>query len=163
MARMATDYLSYWKPSTVDLQIAKGGLQAHAASNQYNRVRIGNTVWLVTVRSGLLRLVNRIKVGHRTGQAEAARLLGVSANQLWTANYHIVAADGTARENDERDIQHLARQLRFESNLGNDRLMIGKDGKVNARQLQTMRVLSSESAKLLAGVKCIGAVLEERP
>ncbi|HMP61046.1 MAG TPA: hypothetical protein PKD86_17010 [Gemmatales bacterium] len=148
---MATDFLAYWKPSTVDAQAAAGGPQNHAASGQFGRVQPGDTVWLVTVRGGRLRLVTSITVGHVTGQAGAAGLLGVPAEDLWEAEYHIVAAVGTGREIAERDIQHLAPQLRFVSAGGSDRLTLGEDGAVNAQQLQTMRVLSASSAELLAG------------
>jgi hypothetical protein len=146
------DFLAYWKPSTVEAQVAAGGPQNHAASAQYARASVGDTVWLVTVRSGCLWLVTRIVVGHVTGQAGAAGLLGVPAEDLWEAEYHIVSAAGMAREIAERNIQHLAPQLRFVSSSGNDRLTIGEDGAVNAQQLQTMRVLSPASVALLAAV-----------
>lgn len=149
---MARDYLAYWKPSTVDVQLETGGLQAHAASNQFGRVQAGDTVWLVTVRDGRLRLITRIVVGHRIGQAEATRLLGCEPDELWEAEYHILAAKGTEREITDVDIQHLAPSLRFESAGGHDRLTIARDGTVSAQQLQTMRVLSAASAGLLAGV-----------
>ena len=149
---MATDFLAYWKPSTVDAQVESGGPQNHAASGQFGRVQPGDTVWLVSVRSGRLRLVTSITVGHVTGQTGAAGLLGVPADDLWEAEYHIVAADGSGREIADRDIQYLAPQLRFVSAGGNDRLTLGEDGAVNAQQLQTMRVLSPISAELLVGV-----------
>lgn len=148
---MATDFLAYWKPSTVDRELKAGGPQKHAASAQYGRVQPGDTVWLVSIRGGSLRLVTSIAVGHVTGQAGAAELLGVPADNLWEAEYHIVAAQDTAKEIGDRDIQHLAPQLRFVSANGNDRLTLKADGSVNAQQLQSMRVLSPESAQLLAG------------
>lgn len=147
---MATDFLAYWKPCTVDMQLECGGPQTHAASEQFDRVRSGDTVWLVTVREGRLRLVTHITVGHVTDQSGAARLLGVSPEDLWKAEYHIVAREGTAREITERDIQHLAPKLRFVSANGNDRLTLRDDGTTNAQQLQTMRVLSPALVELLA-------------
>ena len=147
------DYLAYWKPAAVDHQQAQGGPQDHAASNQYRRLarRGGDTVWLVTVRSGRLRLVTRIEVGEVTDQAGAAQRLGQPADDLWEATHHILAADGTAREIDERDIHHLVPRLRFESRAGNDRLALD-DGAVSGQQFQTMRELTRESALLLAAV-----------
>jgi hypothetical protein len=150
---MIRDFLAYWKPSTVDTQVEKGGGPLeHAASNQFGRVSKCDTVWLVTVRDGRLRLVTRIVVAHVTGQAGAARLLGCDAADLWEAEYHIVAAEGTEVEILDTDIQHLAPSLRFESAGGNDRLTLAANGRVNAQQLQTMRVLSAASAELLARV-----------
>ncbi len=151
---MATDFLAYWKPSTVEVQVAKGGSQDHAASNQYRRVLPGDTVWLVTIRQGRLWLVTRIVVARVTSQTGAAAILNESPDELWEATHHIVAAEGTAREIAERDIHHLASQLRFMSAGGNDRLTLDEDedNAVNAQQFQTMRVLSPASAELLAGV-----------
>jgi hypothetical protein len=148
---MVRDFLAYWKPSTVDVQVQVGGPQNHAASNQFGRVSKGDTVWLTSVRDGHLRLIARIVVGHVTGQAGAARLLGCRPSDLWEAEYHIVAAEGTATDIVDADIQHLAPSLRFESAGGHNRLTL-VDDRVNARQLQTMRVLSASSAGLLAGV-----------
>ena len=145
-----SDFLAYWTPATADSQRLKGGTQDHAASAQYRRVDRGDSVWLVTIRSGRLRLVTRIVVGHITDQKGAAKLLGVRPKDLWDAEYHILAVVGTACEIAERDIHHLAPQLRFESTSGNDRLIFGENGEANAQQLQTMRKLSQVSAALLA-------------
>ncbi len=78
-------------------------------------------------------------------------MLDVPAADLWEAEYHIVAAEGIAREIAERDIQHLDPQLRFVSAGGNDRLRLDENDTVNAQQLQTLRVLSPASAELLSG------------
>jgi hypothetical protein len=147
---MATDFLAYWKPSTVDAEVNAGGPLDHAASAQFARVRPGDSVWLVTIRSGRLLLVTSIAVGQVTSRAGADRLPGISDDDLLDAEHHIVAAEGTAREIAESDIQHLASRLRFVSAISNDRLTIAKDGTVSAQQLQTMRVLSPASAELLS-------------
>ena len=60
---MARDFLAYWKPSTLEAELRIGGLLNHAASNQYRRVDAGDTVWLVSVLDGRLRLIGRIIVG----------------------------------------------------------------------------------------------------
>ncbi|HKA08226.1 MAG TPA: hypothetical protein VKD71_13285 [Gemmataceae bacterium] len=147
---MARDFMSYWRPDTLDDEIEAGGLLQHAASNQYGRVEVGDTVWLVTTRSGQLRLIGRIVVGQITDQDGAARALG--STKLWQADYHILAADGTAREVADLDTQRLAPQLRFRSANGSDRLTIDAAGLVSAQQLQTMRLLAPNSAELLSGV-----------
>lgn len=146
---MATDFLAYWKPGTVDAEKLTGPVD-HAGSAQFGRVKPGDTVWMVTTRDGRLFLVTSIAVGHVTSREGAAELLGTSASNLWDAEHHIVAAKGTSREIAEFDIQHIAAQLRFVSSSGHDRLTIGEDGIVYAQQLQTMRVLSPASAQLLS-------------
>jgi hypothetical protein len=128
--------LSYWRPDTLDSEIEAGGPLNHAASNQYGRVKAGDTVRLVSIRTGRLRLIGRIVVAKVADQDGAARALGTV--RLWQADYHILATDGTAREVADLDIHHLAAQLRFQSAVGADRPTIG--GKqVSVHFLQSMR------------------------
>ena len=151
------DYLLYWKPQTVNLTLARGGSLDHAASEQLHRVSTGDTLWIVTVRSGSLRLIARLRVGHVTDREGASRLLGT--DDLWEANHHVVAQDNTAEALTEVGIDHLASSLRFESQAGKDRLAID-DGYVKAQQLQTMRILTWESALSL---QQIWEKTDERP
>lgn len=146
---MARDLLAYWKPDTADQNVEIGGLLNHAASNQFRHVESGDTVWLVTVRTGQLYLLGRIKVGQVTDQEGAAQLMNTT--DLWVADYHIIAANGTAQEIANIDIQSLASSLRFDSAAGHDRLAV-HDNVVSAQQLQTMRVLKPASATLLGGM-----------
>jgi hypothetical protein len=150
--RQSTHFLAYWKPRTVDRQLRRGGVwsnQDHSASNQFGRVAKGDTVWIVTIRSGRLHLVTRIKVEHVTSQYEAARLLKCNPRQLWEAEYHIIGAPGIEMPILDLDIHRLAEKLRFRSVAGNDTLTIRKNGEVAPQQLQTMRVLTKGSAGLL--------------
>jgi hypothetical protein len=149
---MSRDFLAYWKPSAVDAQLLVGGELDHAAGSQYRRTRPGDTVWLVTVRDGRLRLVTRILVEHVTDQAGAGRLLGVDPERLWAADWHIIAVKGSEWPILDVDIHDLVPSLRFESKSGRDRLAVEDDGTITAQQLQTMRVLSPGSAELLAAV-----------
>lgn len=143
---MTQDLLSYWKPETADVNLELSGLLNHAASNQFHRVQIGDLVWIVTVRGGDLRLLGRIVVGEITHGAKAAKVLGTS--DLWEADYHILAEAGSAHAIQDISVAYLAHQLRFRSRTGRDRLVVHNEG-VNPQQLQTMRILSSHSARLL--------------
>ncbi len=58
--------LAYWKPETADYELDRGSLLDHAASEQFQRVDVGDHVWIVTVRAGELFLIGRIIVGHVT-------------------------------------------------------------------------------------------------
>jgi hypothetical protein len=150
---MPRDFIAYWEPKTVDAAVAlKGaGHNKHAASNQFRRMKVtpNDTVWIVTVRDGRLRLVSRIVVGHVTTQRGAAKLLGVPPSQLWEATGHIIAADGTDTAIEETDIHAVAPRLRFQSASGKNRLTMKADGSVSAQQLQTMRILEPDSAEML--------------
>ena len=151
---MARDFMAYWEPETVDAALDGSGHDNHAANNQFRRMKVsqGDSVWFVTVRTGRLKLVTRIVVGHVTDQKGAARLLGARPSDLYPARDHIVAAAGTAPTVHEQDIHALAPRLRFESSSGNDRLKLIVGGAANAQQLQTMRILNPASARLLADV-----------
>lgn len=147
---MARNFLAYWKPSTLEAQLDLGGLLRHAASNQYRRVHVGDTVWIVSVIEGRLRLIGRIIVGRVVDQDGAAEALGVA--NLWKAEHHILASPGTAQEIASRDIRQLAPVLRFHSASGRDKLVVLEDGSVNAQQIQTMRVLTPESVERLRSI-----------
>jgi hypothetical protein len=141
-------YLNYWKPKTVELHRQEGGLWRHAASEQFSRLALGDTAWLVSVQEGRLRLVTRIVVGRITDQRGAAKLLGCKPSDLWDSSHHIIAMAGSEVGFLDVDIHHLASSLRFER-ARHDRLTLDA-GAVSAQQLQTMRVLSPASARLLA-------------
>ena len=151
---MAREFLAYWEPETVDEAQKGDGHDNHAASNQFRRMKVskGDTVWFVTVRNGKLCLVTRIVVGHVTSQRGAARLLGCRPSKLYDAKDHIIAASGTEPALNEQDIHANASQLRFDSPRGKDRLTLDAKGNAKAQQLQTMRILTPASAKLLARI-----------
>lgn len=135
--------LAYWVPETADAEA--GALLDHAASEQFGRVTPGDHVWIVIVRERVLYLIGRIVVGSVTNQAGAQKMLGRTG--LWSATKHIVAAKSTTLRVGEIDITELAPSLRFVSKRGRDRLNV-TDG-VDAKQLQTMRVLAPASATAL--------------
>lgn len=140
---MPLDYLSYWKPATVKHQT--GILLDHSASDQYGSIQRGDTVWLVTVwQGGHLVLLGRIRVDVITGQREAERRLGT--DDVWHAKYHIFPSAGDAKRMREVELSDVAELLRFESK--HDRLNV-KEGRVDAKQLQSMRRLTPETASIL--------------
>ena len=57
---MAKHYLSYWRPATADqnLELEDKALD-HCASDQYEKLQPGDTLWLVTARDGRLHLLGR--------------------------------------------------------------------------------------------------------
>ena len=119
------------------------------ASNQFNHVRPGDTIWLVTVRHDpAIRNSNRRD--RVTCQVEAAAELGCDPGTLSPTTHHIIAKPGTVMPIYDQDIHHLAGRLRFKSDAGNDRLTLTPNGLVNAQQLQTMRWLWPEAAGMLA-------------
>jgi hypothetical protein len=140
-----TSYLSYWIPDTAWRELARGGPLDHAASQQYRRVNAGDIVYVVTVQPpGHLVLLGRIRVEHRVDRATAIRLMQKS--DLWQADWHIIAAPGTAQRIVDIDISDIANQLTFVSK--RPRLDV-EGGLVRAQQLQSMRQLTASSAARL--------------
>jgi hypothetical protein len=134
-------FLFYWKPDTVDDELARGATLNHSGSRQFNRVSIGDHVWHATVRDGRLVILGKIIVAHVCDQASAARLLGT--DDLWEAPYHIVAVKERVEPIREVMIPNIVEILRFESR--HDRLKT-IEGRLVPQQLRTMRELSGTSA-----------------
>lgn len=143
------DFMLYWIPGTFDTLLRSGRPLDHLGSNHFHRVRSGDTVWIVTVRSGSLRLVGRLCVELVVDTAEARQILGT--DDLWAAGYQAIALSGTEAPLRELSLDSVAPFLRFESPTGRDRLTLS-DGYVPAQQLQTMRRLTAESATLLQSI-----------
>jgi hypothetical protein len=136
-------FLYYWKPQTVDEERDRGELLNHSASEQFDRVQVGDHVWHATVRDGELSIIGRIIVGHVVDQEGAARLLGKKSDELWARPHHIVAETNTAEPIREVRIPQLSASLRFEG--PHDRLAVD-NGKVSVFQLRAMRTLTLGSA-----------------
>ena len=145
---MPRDFLLYWTPATVDAELQRGHPLNHTGSEQLDRVAVGDTLWIVTVRSGSLVLVGRITVAKVTDRDTARRELGY---EPWPTARHALAPRETDEPIRELPLGEVAGEMRFRSAAGNDRLEINA-GYVNAQQLQTMRELTPECASLLAGV-----------
>jgi hypothetical protein len=118
----------------------------HAGSTQFTRVRPDDVVWIVTIRKGRLKLLGRIEVSEIISRSEAKKRF----TDVYDAPFHIVAKSGTVKVLAEHDIQDIAANLRF--NAGNDRLTFESPTKTDGKQLQSLRELRPESAKLLANV-----------
>ncbi|HMP61045.1 MAG TPA: hypothetical protein PKD86_17005 [Gemmatales bacterium] len=143
---MGRDFLAFWRLDTLDAALRAGKALDYAASNQYARVQPGDTVWVVSVRGGRLRLVGRVAVDQVVDHDTAAQAVGSAG--LWQADRYILPPAGTARPVADIDIHHLVPDLQFEGS--SDRLTPDEDGLVSGQQLQAMRRLAGDSPRLLA-------------
>ena len=89
--------------------------------------------------------------------AAAAHLQGTDFNpedfqSVTKSDFHVVTRSDEAEPLEIIDIHKLASALRFNSSTGKDRLKIDDDGSLKPQQLQTMRELTPESAKLIEDV-----------
>lgn len=139
-------FIQLWHHTTADQNLSEGPTLGHAASEQFHRVRPGDTVWVVTVyHPGELVLLGRVRVGACTDQEGAERRLGTA--DVWEARYHVMAEPGSEQPLREVDLMGVAEDLRFVSKTA-DRLDV-EGGRVNAQQLQTVRELTPGSATVL--------------
>lgn len=145
---MLRHFFQLWHHTTADSELDRDVVLNHTASDQkrLGNVRPDDTVWAITVYpEGELVLLGRVIVGKCIGEEGAKKLLGT--DDVWQAKYHAIAKSGTEEPLQEVDLMDVAEDLRFVSKV-NDHLDL-VDGRVNAQQLQSMRELTPESARML--------------
>jgi hypothetical protein len=141
-----TEFLQYWKSEQVEIGIEAGRKLIHAGSGQYvsRGVKPGDIVWIVTVNNdGEFILGGRIEVKSIVSYVEA---MGMFDNDVFERDFHIVSDSLGAEPMSKVVIDDVAGQLRFQSD--NDRLEL-KGGSVDGKQLQSIRVLTEQSATML--------------
>jgi hypothetical protein len=140
-------FLQYWKFTQAEYDISLNSPLKHSGSAQFNRVHPGDTVWLASVASdGQLFLVGRILVNAIVAHSQAETLF--QDEVIYPSSLHVIAEPGTEEMPRLVNLAAVAAELRFESSSGRSCLQI-EDGRVNPQQLQTMRLLTTESAQLL--------------
>lgn len=141
--------LLYWSPKTA-IDISKRETKIdHAASDQFSRVAAGDTLWIITVYDGELYLLNKLVVEEITNQLGAMKRLG-AANVWGEKKYYALPHQNQIEPLKEISITSIADKLRFVSvSEGGEKLTLTDKGKVNAQQLQTMRVLEEVSVIIL--------------
>jgi len=78
----------YWKPQTV-VADEQQSLLGHSASNQYDKVKVGDVLWIVTSeQADDLVLVGRQTVDRLVGQLEAQQI--TKSPDLWPADLHAI-------------------------------------------------------------------------
>jgi preprotein translocase subunit SecB len=141
-----THFLAYWTFANANYtDESNDGLLLHAASNQYGRLTEGDTVWFVTSKDHRFYLLGPILVDEITDTEEAEARL--DSEDLYSADYHILAADGAAAKMKWVDVTDDLPKLRF-SGTKNDRL----PASWGPGNLQTMRKLTEASGKILRSI-----------
>lgn len=132
-------FLVYWKASTVIDNQDSPNIK-HSASNQYDRIRVGDCLWIVTSEGpNDLVLVGRQRVDRIVGQLEAEQLL--HSPNLWQAEYHAISNE--PEEKVYLNISRWARRLLFEG------VVEDLPTDFTGKNLQAMRCLYDGSARLL--------------
>jgi hypothetical protein len=153
------DYMTYWRSDQVRMALteaSRGQAIDHTASEQFGKVRSGDTVWIVNIEKGTHRflLVGRIEVGAVVGQREANRVLKARYGadyDVYRASHHLLAIEGSEEPAKEIPLDPVVRRLRFLSPSPRDRLTV-ESGQVDAQQVRALRELTPETIDLLEGL-----------
>lgn len=138
-------YLVYWKPNDYLLEWI-GTPNNHSASNQYDRVANGDTLWIVTSNGpDNLVLFGRQQAVEIVDHDTACRRL--KTDDLWEADFHAITLNPEAYVYE--DISDQARRIGFQTKDDkNKNLPEGFTG----RNLQRMRTLDADGIALLTEI-----------
>ena len=127
------------------MELDQGNRLTSAGSDQFYRVHREDTVWMTSRNSrGDLVLIGRVRVEERTDYAGARRRF--PTKDVFPRKYQIIAKPESVERLREVDLSDIAGDLRFASK--KNRLKV-THGQVDAKQLQSMRELTPESARML--------------
>jgi len=140
-------YTTYWRDDQVDDAIGKP--IDSAASQQFEKVRKGDTVWIVNIQTGTgtLRLVGRVLVDAVVDRQAMERRY--PDRQLFEAEHYVCAPPGVAEMGLPVPIDHYAPQIRFE---GPSPTLQIRNGKVYHQQVRSLRILTPETAQLFEDI-----------
>lgn len=148
---MSKHFMKYWLYETVEFESqSEDPMLDHSASDQYRRANANDHIWVVTIppQTQTLLLFGHMKIGSIVNQIEAARLLRRDPDEIWEANFHAISVPYDPEPYEIIDITSIARDLRFVSPSGKDRLLVDNWGQA----LQTMRELTPETVSLLRDI-----------
>jgi hypothetical protein len=88
-------WIRYWSRSTATR--AEGRAIDHVASDQFHDagVDVGDWMYVITYRDGLLHVMTSMIVGHLVDRERAEEILGHP--HLWDARWHVIARPETVR------------------------------------------------------------------
>jgi hypothetical protein len=142
---------SEWKKK---IQMIKSGDSkiSYAAGSKFKEsgMRIGDTVFIVSVQNGDLYLAGKIKIAKITNKTDAANILSINESELWTSDEYLIpdAKDiDIFRQNLIIDINE-AKELDFCKDKGFVKLKYN-DNKIDPQTLRRPRKLYSPSELIL--------------
>lgn len=142
-------FLLYWQERNVRDHESSGYPLDVVSSRQLKRCKLGDTLWLVTInQAGELILAGRLKIGEIVDYQTAIRRLNDTS--LWDGGFFALPRENEAEVLHRINLGETALNLRF-ANSESDRFVL-KNGKINAQQIQSMRELTEDSAKILARI-----------
>lgn len=126
----------------------------HTAGNMFSKagVKVGDVIFIVTVKMGKLLLGGKIVVGNLCGQREAERILQKSEDSwpIYQAKDHIIAAGRPDQFRPKNLVPDgIVARFLFEGPDGSKFLAFDEPGYLNQQTLRGVRRLTAASAKLL--------------
>ena len=145
---MTEYYTHYWKNETWDENAEfNDGLQ-HVADNKFRDrgVQVGDWIYVVTVKKGILFVAGKLRVDRIVSLAEAIELFGGS---VWPAKDHIIS-DKEYPANFECSIpKSVYPHLQFETAKGPKPPYLIEGGLIYQQSLRGVRRLTGGGARLL--------------
>lgn len=147
---MTSYFTHYWTNNTWDFIDGESeGYLDHTASNLFRArgVRIGDWIYIVTVKKGILLVAAKLRVDHLVGRYEAQRIL--SSSDLWEADDHVISDKERSTNYDCRIPKSVYPNLYFESSNRPQPPRLKNGGLLDQQTLRGVRQLTSGGAKLL--------------
>lgn len=141
-------YLQTWTEGAEGARRYVGEPLVHAASDQYDKMRVapGDVLYIAYLDAKRLHLISRLRVDRILSRRQAEQHFG---EPIWSAARHAIGV-GDPAAFDLLVPTDVIRALRFERLTGRETtLAVTDDGEVNGGALQSVRRLSPASAALL--------------
>jgi len=147
-------FTHYWQNETWESNRKsnpEGTLLKHISGNSFTKrgVKVGDAIYVVTVKKGKLYLCGKLIVGKFCNVYEAAKDLGLPPEELWQAAEHIAASEATTHLWDLEVPLTITEQLEL---LSGNEIVYPKfvsPGKLDRQTFRIVRQLEPKSAAML--------------
>lgn len=147
-------FTHYWQNETWEINRKsnpEGTLLKHISGNSFTKrgVKVGDAVYVVTVKKGKLYLCGKLIVGKFCNVYEVAKDLGLPPEELWQAAEHIAASEATTHLWDLEVPLTITEQLEL---LSGNEIVYPKfvsPGKLDRQTFRIVRQLEPKSAAML--------------
>jgi hypothetical protein len=144
------NYLCYWQEGPIlHKDVLNHTPLGYCGSNQFNRVSVGDTLWIITRKGNHYFILGKLKIGSISGRQNAAHLLQNSGFMVRNCAYHVLAERGTETQLGYRKCDKVLTKLTVISGKKVRPLLQNPKDQLLPQQLQAMRCLSEKSATIL--------------
>lgn len=153
-------FTHYWKNSTWEenrnAQFSNHAVK-HISGNDLKKLgmSVGDTVFIITVRTGKLLIAGKLIIGKFCSRIEVAKEMNCNPNELWDAKDHVSAANYTESPPKVWDLEvplEITKQLLFISQNEITSPVFISESELDRQTLRKPRQLTPESAQKLDSV-----------